>query len=111
MSRSIEMNKGNINEIVEKLMSEHKEIDSKDMLIKILGSFGEIIGDTYIILNNEHWEEYNSYYNVSSFIDMYFGCKDSFDVICYSMKEAVCNMNKHEVADLLGLKFREIVEE
>lgn len=63
MGANINLEKCNYNELLDRLMSE-RNIQDKDMLEKILLSFGEKSGDTYYILNNEEWEEYNSYYNI-----------------------------------------------
>ena len=74
---------------------------------KILISFGEKIDDTYLLLQNEAWEDYNSYYSVAEFIDRYFGIEDSFSVICGSMREATCNVSVSEVEYELKIELPE----
>lgn len=64
-------------------------------LEEILTDFGNIIGDRYIILNNEFWEDYSCYYNVASVIDNAFGRDDSFgEVFCVFRDET---MDKREL--------------
>ena len=57
MSRSVTIEKCNFDKLVNDLMEKYKKINNKKMLCKILLSFGEKIGDQYIILNNEYYIE------------------------------------------------------
>jgi len=104
MSRSVTIEKCNFDKLVNDLMEKYKKINNKKMLCKILLSFGEKIGDQYIILNNEYYEECNSYYNVAHLINSYFGCDFSFDVFCNNTNEMICNKSKYEVVINLGIE-------
>lgn len=103
MGININLEKCNFNELVNNLMTQRNIKDQK-MLEKILLAFGEKTGDIYYLLNNEKWEDYNSYYNVATFIDKYFGIEDSFDIICDLTKDAICNQGIYEVAECLGIQ-------
>ena len=97
MGRNVVLKKAKVNILSESLMNAHKEIDSKDKLVEILSQFGEVDGDNYYILNNEFYEDYNSYYELSAFLDEFYGIVDSFECIMHGTDEAVCNMNCEEV--------------
>ena len=57
--------------------------EDNQKLEDILRTFGNVIGDRYVILNNEFWEDYSCYYNVSTVIDKAFKVEDSFgEVFC-----------------------------
>ncbi len=71
-------NRNNLKQnILDKCKIEPNEQNCK-MLDFILDSFGSTIGDTYILLNNEFWEEYDCYYNISIVIDKVFNVEHSF---------------------------------
>ena len=102
MGRYAELNKGSIDNITIKLMDKFPQIKDKDELKGILALFGEISGDNYYIMNNEFYEDYNSYYQVGRFIDAYYNINeetqgDSFDIICWETKEAKCNISARNV--------------
>jgi|LGOV01.1.fsa_nt_gb hypothetical protein len=78
MSQNIELHKYVWNILVKDLKA--LGIEDTMTLEKILLTFGERCNNTYYLLNNEAWEEYNSYVNCSMFIDTYFHVKDSFHV-------------------------------
>ena len=85
-------NKNNLKQnIFNKCQIEPSEQNCK-ILDFILDEFGSTIGDTYILLNNEFWEEYNCYYNISSVIDKVFNVKHSFD----------CFLNDETKEDLIS---------
>lgn len=81
-------------------------VQDEKMLDDILLSFGHAAGDDYVLLNNEYYEEYNSYYGASIFIDRYYGV-DSFRIFLNVMKEVNCNQSLNEVAESLGVTFPE----
>jgi hypothetical protein len=61
-------------------------IEDTELLGKILLEFGERCGNRYYILNNEYYDEYNSYYNVISFIRECFNIEDDHTVHSIFMK-------------------------
>ena len=56
MGYDIEVYKYNLKELKKSFM-ELPEINDEDLLTKIMLEFGEVIGDSYIILDNEYYEE------------------------------------------------------
>ncbi|MED3832970.1 hypothetical protein [Peribacillus frigoritolerans] len=103
MGTYVELKKGDYETIKSELVKRYS-IEDADFLEKILLQFGEKIGDQYVLLNNEYWEDNNSYYGVATFIDRYYGVEDSFDIFLRQMKEANANWNVYEAADELGVE-------
>ncbi|EOO11359.1 hypothetical protein [Bacillus cereus] len=95
-----------VNELVEKY-----RIEDRDFLEKIITTFGEVVGDTFIILNNEKQEEYNSYYNLSRFLDRYYHIEGSFDVMLELEKEMVTNVSIYEAEENLDVELDDEEEE
>lgn len=101
MSISIEVLKCSFKEFVEKLMT-IKEIDDKNLLEFILKQYGWLEGDNYYILNNEFWEEYNSYYHLPHSIKQWFNISDDispdpFDIQLQVMSKIETNHAIEEV--------------
>ena len=69
MSSDIELYKYNWDRLVLDLKM---LVDNTDKIEKILLAFGERCGNRYYLLNNEIWDEYNSFFNVIYFIRNYF---------------------------------------
>ncbi|MGG3045719.1 hypothetical protein ABEO76_21570 [Bacillus anthracis] len=86
-------------------------IEDRDFLEKIITTFGEVVGDTFIILNNEKQEEYNSYYNLSRFLDRYYHIEGSFDVMLELEKEMVTNVSIYEAEENLDVELDDKEEE
>lgn len=102
MGTNVELMRYNYDKLVKELMKV-PGIDNKEILERILLEFGEKINDQYILLNNEFWEDYNCYYNVSIVIDNVFKCKDSFDIFCF-------NKNIDEVEMIGAVEIESAVE-
>jgi hypothetical protein len=102
----VDVQKGNY-ETIKSELNKKFSIEDTDFLEKILLQFGEKIGDQYVLLNNEYWEDNNSYYGVSRFIDRYFGVEDSFDIFLRHMTEVNANWNVYEAAEELGVELPE----
>lgn len=108
MSVSIEVKSYNYDELVNGIMGLCKT-DNKELVEKILLAGGDHIGDRYLILNNEYWEEFDSYYNVSSVLDEVFDVEDVFgNCFCtfhdkYDEKGAVPSVSKEEIKQACGL--------
>lgn len=103
MGMYIELEKCNFKTLVDKLMEDPK-IDDREMLEKILKGFGEVIGDTYLLLDNEFYEEYNSYYELERLLESYFRV-DCFDIIMKECREVNANQSASDVAELLGIEY------
>ncbi|MCK9571195.1 hypothetical protein M0R72_19755 [Candidatus Pacearchaeota archaeon] len=65
------------------LFAKLKGIGATDeaMLEKILLTFGFRFGDVYIILSDQHADDYNSYWSLGDALDNAFGIDDSFELI------------------------------
>ena len=53
-----------------------------DIIKDVLLSCGTKIGDRYIILNNEYYEDENCFFTIGGLLDGIFGIEDCFDVFC-----------------------------
>lgn len=105
MGTSVELQVGDYVQIREGLIEQGVPDDI--FIDKILSKFGEAVGDRYFLLNNEFYEDFNSFYGVSDFIDKLYNV-DSFPVFLRQMSEASgCNRNIYDVADELGIELPE----
>jgi hypothetical protein len=75
MSSDIELYKYNWDRLM--LDLKNVGVDDMDKLEKILLAFGERCGNRYYLLNNEIWDEYNSFFNVIDFIRDHFDLDES----------------------------------
>lgn len=85
MGRSVDLYSYDLEKLNAKLIDYCDIMTNEDnqKLEDILRTFGNVIGDRYVILNNEFWEDYSCYYNVSTVIDKAFKVEDSFgEVFC-----------------------------
>ena len=99
------------------IFDQHPELkDNEDGYAKveqigrIMKEFGSIVGDRYIILNDEYHEEYSPYYEIGTFIDRYYNVEDSSDAM-YSKEVDRLSIGKHsnagDAADNLGIELPE----
>ena len=75
MSISIDLEKVNYKQFVNKLMEEPK-INDKELLEKIILEFGNKVGDDLVILLNEYYEDGICTWNMFTMISEVFGLKD-----------------------------------
>jgi len=77
---------------------------SEPMLTKILSEFGTFTRDSYILLNNELYDE-NPYYSCIEIIDKYFNIDSHWD--CFLNREIFTEginfADKYDVLERLGL--------
>lgn len=73
----------------------------------ILDRFGSTFGDVYIILNNEFWDEWDCYYNISGVIDKVFNVYNSFE--CFLTNETkqdlIASVLEYDVLEEIEKKF------
>lgn len=82
---------------------------------EIMACCGEFISDRYLLLNNELWEDYNAYYQISEVLESAFGSEEKQDVfskcICYSKgsdhKEICVGKEIDEIYESLGIVRKE----
>jgi len=99
----VDLYKFEYDKLVDELLK-YDKIENKEMLERILKGFGEKCGDYYFLLNNEYYDEYNSYYEVANLINEYFGVEDSFNVFLKLGDRANCNKHRYTVAEELGIE-------
>lgn len=86
------------------LMKKFPEINDRVLLGKILDCFGTTFGDSYIILNNEYYEDGNCYYNLSTVISRVFKVDgDPFDVQLDLEEEGLNYKEIYDAFEELGL--------
>ncbi|MDT2640661.1 hypothetical protein P7D31_11085 [Enterococcus dongliensis] len=82
MGRSIDLYSYDYEPLVEGI-KEYVSADNTEVIRKILSVGGSVIGDKYIILNNELWDECSPYYNVAGALEDYFKAEDVFgEIFC-----------------------------
>lgn len=113
MSQSVEIHSYDYNQLVSAILNVCKTND-KEMIEKILLLGGEKVGDRYILLNNEVWEEFNSYYNIPTALEKIFKVDDVFGkVFCTypdniaDEKELRSGIEMYEIEDAVGIEFEE----
>lgn len=81
MGQSVNLYSYDKKKLVQRLVEKTSIASDEDieLLNKILDEFGSTIGDRYVILENNFWEEYDCYYELGFAIDEAFGCKNSMD--------------------------------
>lgn len=79
-------------------------VNDEDLLTKIMLEFGEVIGDYYIILDNDYYEEGNCFYNLPNMIDKVFNTEDSFDVLLKQRKSLLSYKGLIDAYENLGLE-------
>ena len=87
MGISIDLYKYDFGRLLDHLMT-FEGIDDREKLKEILLDFGEVIDGKYILLNNEHYEDGNCYYNLSAVIDAVFKTENSFDAFLYDAEKS-----------------------
>ena len=110
MGYDIEVYKYKFKELKKSFMKLPK-VNDEDLLTKIMLEFGEVIGDYYIILDNDYWEDGDCFYNLSNMIDKVFKIEDSFDVLLEQRESMVSYKELYEAYDNLGLEEPEEEEE
>lgn len=105
MSISIELKFYRKDELLKRL--EEWGATDKELTVAILEACGSFIGDTYILLNNEHWNDLNPYYGLSFLLDHAYkkaaSEKDSIDIILDEDGEGVNAIDTEEIAEKLGI--------
>jgi D-hexose-6-phosphate mutarotase len=103
---SIELKIGEYEKIKNDLIKLTKTEDSA-FLENILLKFGKKIDDRYLLLHNESSEEYNSYYNISKFIDRYYNVENSHNVLFEHLETLEMNHSIEDAEETLFFEFSE----
>ena len=104
MGQDVELYKYNWDRLV--LDIKNLGITDIDMLEKILLAFGEKCGNRYYLLDNEVYDEYNSFYSLIAVIEEYFNIEeDKIGTVIINNKKAMNRMcrSSFEVREELGL--------
>ncbi len=106
MSMSVDLEKLNYKEFVDKLMKNPK-INNKDLLEKIILEFGNKAGEELVILHNEFWEEGICDWNMFKMIQEIFELEDDEYVsdVYYELRKGLINYKEIDDAyENLGLE-------
>ena len=103
MGYDIEVYKYNLKKLKKSFM-ELPEVNDEDLLTKIMLEFGEVIGDSYIILDNEYYEDGNCFYNLPNMIDKVFNTENSFDVLLKQREFLLSHKELIDAYENLGLE-------
>ena len=106
MSMSVDLEKLNYKEFVDKLMKNPK-INNKDLLEKIILEFGNKVGEDLIILKNEFWEDGICTWNMFTMITEVFELEDDEYVsdVYYELRKGLINYKEIDDAyENLGLE-------
>ena len=106
MSMSVDLEKLNYKEFVDKLMKNPK-INNKDLLEKIILEFGNKVGEELVILHNEFWEEGICDWNMFKMIQEIFELEDDEYVsdVYYELRKGLINYKEIDDAyENLGLE-------
>lgn len=106
MGISIDLEKVNYEKLIEELMKD-KKINDRVLLEKILTEFGEHIGEYYIILSNEFYEEGICTWNLFSMIDEVFETDDTYSKYIKIREEMISYKEIDEAYENLGLERKE----
>ena len=110
MGYDIEVYKYNLKKLKKSFM-ELPEVNDEDLLTKIMLEFGEVIGDYYIILDNEYYEDGDCFYNLPNMIDKVFNTGGSFDVLLKQRESVLSYKGLIDAYENLGLEEPEDEEE
>ena len=106
MSISVDIEKLNYKEFVDKLMKNPK-INNKDLLEKIILEFGNKVGEELVILHNELWEDGICTWNMFAMIQEIFELKDDeyiSDVFYKLRKNLISYKEIDDAYENLGLE-------
>lgn len=109
MSISIDLEKVNYNEFVNKLM-ENPKINDKELLKKIILEFGNKVGEDLVILHNEYYEDGICTWNMWNMITEVFKLEDDDYVsdVWYDLRKNMISYKEiDEAYDNLGLEMEE----
>lgn len=106
MGRYINLYSYDYNTLLNRL-KEFCNTEDVELLKYILLSCGNVIGDKYIILNQELKESENPYSIVANMIDKYLGTDDCFGNVFCSINKSIRNeiigaVTKYEVEDKIN---------
>ena len=79
-------------------------VNDEELLTKIMLEFGEVIGDYYIILDNDYYEDGNCFYNLPNMIDKVFKTEDSFGVLLEQRESLLSYKALCDAYENLGLE-------
>lgn len=92
MSVSVCVHKYNAKPLIQKIATVCKT-DDVALIEQVLSMCGTFVGDYYILLQNDFWEEYNAYFQVSTILEKVFEVEGKVDVFstcfCYPRDEAI----------------------
>lgn len=106
MGISIDLEKCNYEKLINEFMKD-KKINNRELLEKIMAQFGEHIGDYYIILHNEYYEDGICTWNLTSMIDEVFETEDSYNSYLNVREYMINYKEKYDAYTNLGIEYEE----
>lgn len=109
MSISIDLEKVNYNEFVNKLM-ENEKVNDKELLEKIILEFGNKVGEDLVVLHNEYYEDGICTWNMWNMITEVFKLEDEDYVsdCYYDLRKGLISYKEiDEAYENLGLEIEE----
>lgn len=106
MGIDIDLRKCNFKELKNAYMEKFPQIQDEDLLEKVLLEFGTVIGEDYVILCNEYYEDGNCFYNVSHVLEKVFKLpddSDTFSILLDKSKEILSYKEEYEAYENLGM--------
>lgn len=113
MGMSIDLYSYNYKKLTNKVL-EVCETNDRELVEKVLLTCGNVIGERYVILNQELWEECSCYYNVATVLERIFKVEDVFGWVFCSCndeetekKELIRALEIYEIEEILGFELPE----
>lgn len=110
MGISIDLEKVNYNQFINKLMETQKIYD-RELLEKIILEFGNHIGEDLVILHNEYYEDGICTWNMCSMINKVFRLdeetEDAYEIYSDLSKYLTSYKEKEEAYENLGLNYED----
>lgn len=97
MGTSVSMQKCSVEELYTELVSVFDKFCDYKEFVSCLKKFGEVHIDTFYVLENEYYEDCDSFTNVFIFLNEKYSLVDSFSVALPLFEECVGNVSLDEV--------------
>ena len=114
MSCDVSVKKLNYQEMLKrfrKRILDSEPDEDLSQLEKYVQCFGTVVGEEFIIMNNEHADECNPYFQLSNFIDRHYCVEDSFDDYYQQAVSIEHYLSADDVAEQFEIELAEEIEE
>lgn len=97
MGVSISIQKCSVRDLYEELVNKFGEFTRFDIFELELKKFGEVHLDTFYVLENEYYNDCDSFTNVFRYLNEVYSLEDSFSVALPLFEECVGNVSLDEI--------------